>query len=162
MREPLREPTSSSGGGTDGLTLEDAGYSSGEFYPQTTYSTRTVQTLEDASGNWVNGYGVNEFQVDPGDFDAATFALKFEYRGNAHGAEIGVRMWNDTDAEVVPGSSQSVTGSGWQNWSAGPMEYTPPTTGSPVTFQTEFQSVDGSTNVILAIAQAKVGVFLPE
>lgn len=140
-------------------TIRSAGYQDGDFYPIYAYSTRSVGVNSTTQSAWTGGHETNEFQITDDLIPKQTY-LFANYRGHAHGDELTVRLWNDTDAEAIPNSVASVTGFQWKNASVGPLPYDPPTTSAPIAIQPEFHNSDGATEVDLSIAQVEVGVRL--
>lgn len=141
-------------------TLKDLDYESGDFYPILVFSTRSVAVNTAETAAWNSGYETNEFQITDSDRSGQTVYLA-NYRVNAHGDQIDVRLWNSTDQEALPNSEVSVSaGNTWVNRSVGPQDYTPTTTDTPVAIQPQFRNADGATQVDLSIAQVEIGVII--
>lgn len=146
---------------TDGQaweTLHEAGFQTGDFLPIKTFSARKGSNSTTSSSPTM-AWNVNEFLAVSDRFPG-TLAFKADFRTNANGDTANTDLWNNTDSETVPGTSMSNTSGGWANTEAGPLEYTPPTTGTPVTFAPRLWNDDGTTNVSISVAQVSLGTIL--
>lgn len=141
-------------------SLRDIGYQSGDFFPIYTFSTRSLAINTVSQAQWINAYETNEFQLTA-DKLPENLHYTVEYRANAHGDQLDVRMRNSTDAETLPNSQATFTGSSWLNYGTDPTEYTPTTTSDPVSIQPQMKNNDGATGVELSIAQVIIGVMIP-
>lgn len=141
-------------------TLQQIGYDSGDFFPIYTFSTRSLAINAFTQADWINGYETNEFQLTA-DKLPENLHYTVEYRANAHGDQLDVRLRNSTDAETLPNSTASFTGSSWLNYGTDPTQYTPTTTSEPVSIQPQVKNNDGTTEVELSIAQVIIGVMIP-
>lgn len=134
---------SKSGGG--GL-LEDAGYASGDTVTVASFHNNTSSSRTTSSSTYTTDQGLGLQSVTT---DLLPSGTTFRVRIIARMApgtdeEAFIRLTNLTDTETVTGTETSRTSigmadSGWTN-------YTPTTTGSPISIATQVKTTPGSAN----------------
>lgn len=137
--------------------LVAAGYSSGDFLPLISFVDGGSQSRTSSTyGNLFNADHNPQIQWDTFFPAGATSAFVFSANFSPSTDQIDVRLYNNTDDEVI--MEQTAIGNG--KFMYGPTSYTPTTTASPIDIRFQFRNSDNITSVSVSELSGFIGIVL--